>query len=54
MRGSSDLSVANATDVEITVKAYVTTATQDESPDLDIYLGANVSLDGGGATCKVK
>ena len=55
VRGSSDLSLANATGKVIKVKAYMTTVTQDQSAAKEIKLGANASpVVGGGGNIKVK
>jgi len=55
VRGSSDLSLANATDKVIKVKAYMTVVTQDLSAAKEIKLGSDASpVVGGGGNIKVK
>ena len=49
------MSLANATEKVIKVKAYMTEVTQGQSAAKEITLGANASLvDGGGGNIKVK
>jgi len=55
VRGSSDLSLANATGKVIKVKAYVTAVRQDQSAAKEITLGADAGPEvGGGGNIKLK